>query len=365
MENKKIKKILFIAPLRKDRAPSQRFRFEQYLDYIKQNGFEYTFSNLITVENDKIFYAKGKVIQKIYLLIKFYFQRLYDVWRSKNYDLVFIQREAYYFGTSFFEKMFAKRSNLIFDFDDSIWLPNVSDANKNFNWLKNPNKTAEIIGYSKMIFAGNKYLHDYAKQFNNNVRIIPTTIDTDEYKRINIEDKDSRICIGWSGSITTIQHFNFAVPFLKVIKERYNDKVYFKVIGDGNYINKELDITGLPWIKEDEIKEFSSMDIGIMPLPDDEWAKGKCGLKGIQYMAMEIPTIMSPVGVNNDIIEQGVNGFLATTVDEWADCLSKLIESKELRETIATNGRNTVVDKYSVSSQKDIYVKLFNEVCIA
>jgi glycosyltransferase involved in cell wall biosynthesis len=357
-----MKRILFIAPLHPNRSPSQRFRFEQYLDYIKQNGFEYKISYLITPKNDKIFYANGMLCIKFLLLIKFFFHRLKDLYIAKKYDIVFVQREAYYLGTTFFERMFSKRTKLIYDFDDSIWLSNVSDANEKFNWLKNPQKTSKIISYAHMVFAGNKYLAEYADKYNNNVKIIPTTIDTQGYKHLNIQKNTQSICIGWSGSITTIQHFKFAIPFLKIIKEKYGDKVYFKVIGDKNYINKELNIKGLPWSKHDELEQLSSFDIGVMPLPDDEWAKGKCGLKGLQYMALKIPTIMSPVGVNSEIIKDGINGFLAKKTDEWVEKISLLIDSEDLRKKIGGKGRQTVIEKYSFESQKQKYLNCFNEL---
>jgi len=116
------------------------------------------------------------------------------------------------------------------------------------------------------------------------------------------------------------------------------------------------------WNCDSEIEDLSEIDIGIMPLPDDEWAKGKCGFKGLQYMAMEIPTVMSAVGVNREIIEEGVNGFLASTEEEWIDKLSLLIESEELRRNIGMEGRKTVIEKYSVDSQKQRYLEYFNEL---
>lgn len=181
-------------------------------------------------------------------------------------------------------------------------------------------------------------MQSYAEKYNNATVIVPTTIDTSEYVRdiLPQAEEESPVCIGWSGSITTIQHFEYALPFLKKIKNRYGDKVSIKVIGDGSYKNEELDIIGLPWIKADEIRELSSFDIGIMPLPDDEWAKGKCGLKGLQYMALEIPTIMSPVGVNREIIRHGENGFLASEEGEWVSILTQLIEDKALRKRSAS-----------------------------
>ena len=295
------------------------------------------------------------------IIIKAFFIRWKNLKDSSNYDVIFIQREAFITGTIFFERRFSKsQAKIIYDFDDSIWLSNVSDANKKWNWLKNSNKTKEIIAISDIVFAGNQYLAEYAMQVNKNVIIIPTTIDTEEYQKIRAEN--NKICIGWSGSITTIQHFEYAIPFLREIKKKYGDKIEIKVIGDKNYKNDELDIIGIDWNKNDEIKELSSFDIGIMPLPNDEWSNGKCGLKGLQYMALEIPTIMSPVGVNTEIIKEGINGFLAETETDWIEKVSKLIESKELRESIGLTGRETVLSTYSIKSNKDMYLNEFNRL---
>ncbi len=355
-------KALFIGVHRPDRSPSQRFRFEQYLSFLKDNGWDYDFSYLISAEDDKFFYKSGNAFKKMIVIFRGYLRRMKDAKRVSEYDIVFVQREAFFTGTTKFEKKFSQsKAKLIFDFDDSIWLYNVSEANRSWAWLKNPEKTKQIIAMSDLIFAGNRYLADYAKQVNDNIVIIPTTIDTEEYQRIQQKD-GKQICIGWSGSITTIQHFEYALEFLKAIKEKYGDKVCFKVIGDSNYRNEELGVKGLAWNKATEIEELSSFDIGIMPLPNDEWANGKCGLKGLQYMALEIPTIMSPVGVNSEIIANGENGFLAESKAEWVNALSHLIESEDLRNKMGKAARKTVLDRYSVESQKMNYLNEFNKL---
>lgn len=356
-------KVLFVATHRPDRSPSQRFRYEQYIEFLNKNDWETDVSFLITEKYDRFFYKEGHFLKKLGVLLKSTLIRVKDVLRASKYDVIFIQREAFLTGSTIFERWFKQsKAKIIFDFDDSIWLSNVSDANKKWNWLKNPDKTKKIIGYSDLIFAGNDYLATYAKQYNSNVVIIPTTIDTHEYTKDSNPKHSDIITIGWSGSITTIQHFEFALPFLTKLKEKYNEKISIKVVGDGNYLNKNLDINGLPWIKEDEVKELSTFDIGIMPLPDDEWAKGKCGLKGLQYMALGIPTIMSPVGVNSEIIQDGDNGYLANQENEWVDKISSLIESKELRNKIGKNGLLTIKNKYSVEANKSKYLSLFNQL---
>jgi len=354
-----MKRILFLALHRPGRSPSQRFRFEQYLGLLEENGFICDFSYLISKKDDPIFYGKGNFARKFIILLKGIERRSREVKFTNWYDLVFVQRECFMLGTSLFEQLFARKSKIIFDFDDSIWLPNISEGNRKLRFLKNSNKTKNIIRASNMVFAGNNYLATYARQFSSNVKIVPTTIDTDQYVRDY--NPPGRICIGWSGSVSTIEHFEYAIPFLKEIKEKYGDQIIFKVIGDESYWNEELGITGLPWRLEKEVKQLSSFDIGIMPLPDDEWARGKCGLKGLQYMALKTATVMSPVGVNSEIICSGENGFLADSVDDWVDKLSKLIENEKLRQKFGKEGRRTVVKKYSVKALKNKYVNYFRE----
>src|SRR5688572_24648311 len=356
-----MKKVLFACLHRPDRSPSQRFRFEQFLGYLKEHGYRCNFSWLLNANDDKYFYRPGNLIRKGLIVLKGAVKRFFEIFSASKYDIVFVQREAFMLGTAFFEKQFAKKTKLIFDFDDSIWMQNVSAVNKKFSFLKNADKTKDIISRASIVFAGNRYLADFAKQFNSNVVIVPTTIDTELYKPVSKVSKE-KICIGWSGSVTTIEHMETKMLALKAIKKKYGDKVYFKIIGDGCYYSEDLKTKGFPWRKESEIEDMSEFDIGIMPLPDTEWAKGKCGLKGLQYMALGIPTIMSPVGVNSEIIQDGENGFLASSDEEWVNKLSLLIESFELRKKIGDAGRKTVEEKYSIHANGKLYLQYFDQL---
>ena len=358
-----MKKVLIICLHRKDRSPGQRFRYEQYLSFLEENGYHFDISILLNEKDDKAFYSKGNYFRKVIIYLKTLLIRTKDWFRMNNYGIIFVFRDALMTGSTFFEKKFARsKAKMIFDFDDAIWMQNVSDANKKLAFMKDASKTSKIIGLSDLIFAGNQFLYDYAAQFNKNISIIPTTIDTSIYVPQNKRADNTSVCIGWSGSFSTIQHFATAIPALKRIKEKFGSHVTFKIIGDKNYYCTELDTKGDAWIAATEIDDLSQIDIGIMPLPDDEWAKGKCGLKGLQYMALEIPTLMSPVGVNTEIIQNGINGYLPVSEDEWVKALSELIENKELREKIGKAGRQTVIDKYSVDALKQKYLDNFNKL---
>lgn len=355
-------KVLIVCLHAQDRVPGQRFRFEQYLGFLKENGVECVYSNLLEEKDYRYFYKKGNYFRKLGIVVKGFFKRQREMKTIKEYDIVFIQREAFMLGTCYFERKYAKHSKIIFDYDDAIWLDLVSGHNKIFRFLKNPDKTKNIISLSKLVFAGNEYLAAYARQFNPNVVIVPTTIDTHIYQPAYTISKE-KICIGWSGSFSTIAHFETCLDALKVIKEKYGSQIYFKVIGDGKYRNEKLGIIGQDWKKESEVKDLQEIDIGIMPLPDDEWSKGKCGLKGLQYMALAIPTIMSPVGVNGTIIRDGENGFLASGTDEWVEKLSRLVDSESLRKEMGEKGRHTVDTAFSVEANKHLYLQYFKQVC--
>jgi glycosyltransferase involved in cell wall biosynthesis len=346
-------KILFIATHYKNRAPGQRYRFEQYMDYLTQNGFKCKLAFVINKKDDLIFYAPGKIAMKFILLIKFFLKRIIQIIKATQYDVIFIFRESFFVGGPFFERIFKLLGKkIIYDFDDAIWLPNVSDENKKFLFLKAPNKTSSICKMANVVITGNEYLSNYAKQFNSNVFIIPSTIDLNYYQTNHSKAKKEAITIGWSGSSTTVQHFKILIPVFEKLKLKYADKINFVVYGDPNYKNEILDIQGIKWTHESEVETINNFDIGVMPLPDNQWTQGKCAMKGLQYMALKVPTIMSPVGVNKKVIQHGVNGYLAENEKDWIECLELLINDAQLREKMGDAGYMTIVNEYSVEANK-------------
>lgn len=356
-------KVLVISAHRRDRSPSQRYRYEQYISFLEQHGFEFTFSPLLDAAADKIFYSKGNVVAKGMILLRSVLKRMSDRRRLKQFDIIFIQREALFTGSNLFERSaFRSGARVIFDFDDSIWLLDTSPGNKKWEWLKNPDKTRSNIAHAHLVIAGNAYLKAFAEKYNKNTVLIPTTVNCDWHRpKPELRNKGT-IVIGWSGSISTIKHFEGIVPVLITLKKKYGARISFKVLGEEDYSCEELGIKGKAWSAQTEVDDLNSFDIGIMPLPDDEWANGKCGLKGLTFMACGVPVVMSPVGVNRDIVNHSVNGFLAAGEGEWLSSLSQLIESGELREKLGAAGRETVLKTYSVEANKEKYLGIFRSV---
>lgn len=275
--------------------------------------------------------------------------------------MVYIYRDAFFFGAFFERWLKRKKVKIIYDFDDAIWLMDKNENQGFFNWLKTPGKVAIICKMVDQVVVGNKYLAQYARQFNPNVTIIPSTIDMRLYG-VPKKENGRRVCIGWTGSFSTIKHFETALPALKALKEKYGDRVYFKVIGVPDYKFAPLDIQDMAWSAEKEAEDPSELDIGLMPLPDNEWTRGKCSMKALQYMALGIPAVISPVGMNNEVVQDGVNGFLADGEKEWVEKLSRLIEDAALRKKLGEAGRQTVIEKYSVEANKEKWLSVFQHV---
>ena len=248
---------------------------------------------------------------------------------------------------------------MIFDFDDAVFVAYVSPSNGYLSYLKFPAKTKTICRLATHVIAGNPYLADYARQTNDNVSIVPTTIDTDKYEVLPRKENELPV-IGWSGSFSTVQHLDSLAGALRRLARKENFRLL--VIGTPVYKIDGVDVEALPWRSATEVSDLRQIDIGIMPLPDEAWSRGKCGLKALQYMALGIPTVCSPVGVNSEIIQDSVNGFLAGTEDEWVAKLTQLLNDSKLRARLGAAGRETVETKYSAAVQAPRVYEILHSV---
>jgi glycosyltransferase involved in cell wall biosynthesis len=354
------KKLFILAPYPHGQAPSQRFRFEQYIDFFKEKGFDVEFHPFLSDKTWKSLYVKGSFLKKALGMMGSFWRRFILLFRLKKAHTIFIHREASMIGPPFFEWAIAKvlRKRYIYDFDDAIWLPNFSESNARFQRLKAYGKVKRIMKWAGSISAGNQYLMDYALQFNKNVSVIPTTIDLENVHNTPTDHTAEPPVIGWTGTHTTMHYLDELIPVLHDLEKQYN--FIFRVISNEKPSFELKSLEFVKWNKATEIEDLSSFSIGIMPLSDTIWAQGKCGFKGLQYMALEIPSVMSPVGVNTSIIEHGKNGYLCKNTLEWKTQLIQLLESPELRQKIGKSGYETVRDHFSVASNKVHYAKLLN-----
>jgi glycosyltransferase involved in cell wall biosynthesis len=275
-----------------------------------------------------------------------------------KYHFVFIHREAAPVGYPLFEWIIAKvwRKKIIYDFDDAIWLPNTSAQNALVAKIKFHQKTALICRWAYKVSVGNEYLGDYARQFNVNVVYNPTTIDTLHLHNRTKDQAQGKLVIGWTGSHSTLPYLKMIEPIIRDLENRYEFE--FWVIANQAPALDLQSLVYVPWNKASEIDDLLKLNIGVMPLTDDQWAKGKCGFKALQYMALGIPPLVSPVGVNTHIVQEGVNGFVCDTPNDWQTALEKLLQSHELRTQLGQAARQTIEQRYSVVSNQNNF-KLF------
>ena len=338
-------KILFLVPYPTE-GPSNRFRVDQYLPYLTNEGYEYHVSPFWDKKAYQILYNNGAYFKKLFYFLAGTFRRVVDILSISKYDVVFIHREAYPVGPPFFEwivHVFKKQ--IIFDFDDAIFLPNYNPVNRFYRFLKFPSKISRIIRMSSAVIVANNFLKEYADIYNNSVFVIPTAIDTDKF---NMRGKGSgRLNIGWVGSQTAGPYLKLIFDVMQELSRRYD--FIFKVIGAGYEVSiPGVTVENIKWDLEDEAEAFQGIDIGVYPLPDNLWARGKAAFKAIQYMSVGIPVVASSVGMTKELILDGVNGFLANSEEEWVRKIELLIKNFDLRESIGLNGRKSVEEKFSL-----------------
>lgn len=349
-------KILFIVPYSSEGA-SSRYRVEQYLPYLRREGIGYDIRPFAFEKFYKILYVKGKYFIKIFYFVIALLNRIFDIVRLYRYDVVFIHREACPIGPPVFEWLVYKfKKQIIFDFDDAIFLQNYNPINSIYKILKLPSKTNSIIKMAQTVIVANKFLEEYAFRFNKNVYVIATPIDTDKFN-ISKRNNSGRLTIGWIGSPTTAVYLKIIYGAMQSLGRKYD--FIFKIVGaDQNIYIPGVVVENQEWQIDREISDFQSIDIGIYPLPDTLWAKGKAGFKAIQYMACGIPVIASPVGITKEIICDGTNGFLAQDENDWISKMSRLIENSDLRINIGLEGRKTVEEKFALRINSPKYMEI-------
>ena len=249
------------------------------------------------------------------------------------------------------------RKKIIYDFDDAIWLANTSEQNKIAARLKWHHKVSAICKWSYKVSACNRYLADYALQYNKNVINNPTTIDTEGLHNPTDKKANSTFTIGWTGTHSTMPYLTPIFPLLDKLTKEHDFKLLIISNQEPEFDRRYLEF--IKWSKSSEIRDLQKMDIGIMTLSDDKWAKGKCGFKALQYMSLKIPALVSPVGVNTQIVDHGLNGFICKSSEDWERALTKFFKNSDLIETMAEACRKKIVDHYSVLSNTENFIKLF------
>lgn len=336
---------------------SSRVRTYQYLSYIRESGISVTVSPLFSNAYLEALYNKQSSPSEV---MRGYFRRFLNIFTVFKYDLVLIEKELFPFMPAFFERLlsFFKIPYLV-DYDDAMF--------HRYDLHKSPiirrflgRKIDTVMRNAAVVIAGNSYLAQRAVDAGaQRVRIIPSVVDTKHYFNRNIPQKSDEITVGWIGTPKTSHYLFDLVPVFERLAKYL--KVRFVAIGASNDDFEGTLIECWPWTFETEVDLIQKLDIGIMPLADSSWERGKCGYKLIQYMACGLPVIASPIGVNRDIVEEDVNGYLASSDSGWEQALKKLCDDKEMRVSMGHAAREKVVKFYSLDAQKHNIVSAIRE----
>ncbi len=314
---------------------ASRYRVLQYMPYLKEHGVEASVQPF-----PKGFIAKLKVFMSV-----------------RQYDILFIQRKR--FPLLWLKLLRRNARKIVYDFDDSVMYRNSKAANPESNTRVKMFKN--MINASDRVIAGNEYLQKNTTPYTQNVTIIPSPIDMTSYPQKKYPEKNDNITLGWVGAHGSIHYLKKMKPVFETLGKR-NDKLRLKIICDTFFDCENMVVDKKQWNEKDEVADIQSFDIGLMPLMDDPWSHGKCGLKVLQCLATGVPVVCSPAGINKEIVEDGVHGFWANTQEEWIEKLETLINDHDLRKRMGKEGRKRVIDHYSLKANAPRMLKIFQQL---
>jgi glycosyltransferase involved in cell wall biosynthesis len=355
------KKMLVICPHPVGYAPGQRLKYEQYFEIFKQEGYDITVSPFMSEAFQKIVYKKGKYIQKIFWTLIGYARRVFDLFRMRRYDVVYVFLWVSPFAPPVFEKLTRKLARkMVYDIDDLVFLNPPSSSNPLVHYLRSHKNHISLMKSADHVITCTPYLDQFVRKYNQKTTDISSTINTSAYRpKADYSVKD-KIVIGWSGSHSTSKYLHLLDNVFRELSKKYSFKLL--VMGDPEFRLDEVDVEALPWKEEYEVEVIGRFDIGVYPLPDEQWVLGKSGLKALQYMALGTPTIASAIGTIHRIIENGENGFLVLSETEWKDAIIKLMEDKCLRERMGKKAAVTVEHSYSINANKGTYLGILDSL---
>ncbi|SDZ98334.1 Glycosyltransferase involved in cell wall bisynthesis [Haloplanus vescus] len=348
--------VLFLTKYGRKGA-SSRYRLLQYFPYFEEYGIHCSCKPLFSNEYLESLYATGE--RSIEAVINSYIRRIRDILNAQKYDVIVIEKELFPYIPAIFERLLsALNIPYIVDYDDAIF-HNYDQSDRPIIRRLLGKKIDIVMREAEIVVVGNEYLASRAQQAGaSQIKIIPTVIDLDRYPHVP-PNENGTFTIGWIGSPTTANYVEQIAPALREVCNENDARVV--LVGSG-----EVELPGVPhevktWSEETEIKNIVEFDVGIMPLEETPWERGKCGFKLIQYMGCGKPVVATPVGVNAEIAEDGHNGLHATTNNEWVTALDRLYKNRELAKTMGNRGRQRVEEQYSLTTVVPTWADILNK----
>jgi len=338
-------------------AASSRLRTYQYLPYFKAQGYDFEIYPLFDGHYLTNYYKKGNK-SKLSIITQ-YVKRICLLKKMINADVVIIEKELFPWLPYIFESFMALfKIKYIVDYDDAIF--HNYDQNGKVICFFLSTKINSVMKNSAACICGNTYLQNKAVLSGAGfTKVIPTVIDINRYDKKNYYTIEHKIKVGWIGSPSTAVYLNEISDVLKILAKRYD---FTLVIVGAEFECEGVNVECHAWSEDNEVNLIKSFDVGIMPLKDSPWEKGKCGYKLIQYMACAVPVIGSDIGVNREIINNSNSGYVVNGNESWINAFESLFKSKELRQKLGGNGREAVIEKYTVQSQAKEYIDILNRI---
>jgi len=350
--------VLTLIPNRYGFAPGQRGSIELWEKVLAPEGIRLHWAPFESERLREILYQPGHTFEKAAEMARGYVERLKLLKRVRDYDAVFVYREAALLGPAFLEKMIARRGvPIIYQLDDPLYVPYRSPSNGYLSYLKFFGKIADIIRLSKVVIVNSSQIREFAARHNRNIWQVPSIVDTARYVFRPEPENLGRVTVGWSGSPTTVGNIRVVASALRALQERVDCDVH--LIG-----GTEFDLPGVryeaqAWRAETEVEDLRRMQVGMIPVPVNEWNKRKFYMKTAQYMALGIPPVCTPMGSNPEVIEHGRTGFLADTDAEWVEYLSLLVRDGDLRRGMARRAAEVARARFSLEANAPKVIEAF------
>lgn len=337
-------------------AAATRFRLSQFVAPLSERGITLDIRPFLSSRQFDSFYQQRWVSRTALGLSCSLVRRIRDLAAAQTYDAVLVQREAMLLGPPIVEYLISQilRKPMLLDLDDATYIRYRSPTHGRVaNLLKCFGKTDELIRWSRIVTCGNRTVADYVSRLGSPTLVIPTVVDLDVYCPRPEYTRSEPPVLGWIGSHSTFPYLASIFPALERLARRRRFRL--KVVGSGREtISVDgVEVESLPWRMEREIEDFRSLDIGLYPIVDDGWSVGKSAFKAIEYMAIGIPHVVSPVGACAEVGEVGVTHFEARSEDDWLTALESLLGDESLRTRMGEAGRLHALKNFDLHSQAD------------
>jgi glycosyltransferase involved in cell wall biosynthesis len=333
-----------------------RYRITQFIAPLAERGIELDVRPFLDSQLFRDLYRRERLLRKGLSFVRAALRRLSDVWRARSIDVLLVQREAMMFGPPLVEWILtrAARRPMVLDLDDATYVrytsPTYGRLGSALKWFS---KTDDLIRWSRVVTCGNRFIAEYVNGKGVPAVVIPTVVDTELFRPCDSTDASDVPVIGWIGTHSTYQYLESILPVLARLAQNYRFRL--KVVGAGreDITVPGVQVDNLPWTLQREVEDFQSLDIGLYPIVADDWAVGKSGFKSIQYMAVGVPFVVTPVGAAGEIGESGVTHLSASSEDEWYEALARLISDASLRARLGAAGRAHAVAHYALGAQAE------------